>query len=191
MFPSTHLSLLEALDSAPRREEAWRKFHEKYAPVIHSWCRRNTFDARSAEDLTQIIFLKLMRELPRYRKNENGLFREWLKTVVLHELIDKYLRPRKKEMERLGLRFVEPERLDATAGSLAEEICDREETLGRQLQERVRARVKESTWIMFHETVIEGRSVRDVAEEQRVTAAAVYKAQMRVKKLVYEELDHV
>lgn len=190
-IPSTHLSLLAALSDPREREEAWRRFQKRYAGLIEAWCRRMTFDPRLAEDLTQIVFLKLVSELPDYEHDPRGRFRCWLKTVVVNEVTDKLLRPLKNEQDRLGLRFIDPDWLNESAVELVEQIDQTRAQVDRQLEERVRARVKETTWTAFYETVILRRGARDVAEELGLTVAAVYKAQSRLKKLIFEELGHV
>src|SRR5262245_57032246 len=85
----TRASLLFDLKQGRRPEEAWAEFHAQYSDVIHGWCRGRGLRPDVAEDLTQEVLLKLLRELPRYTYNSSrGRFRCWLKTVVSRALID-------------------------------------------------------------------------------------------------------
>jgi DNA-directed RNA polymerase specialized sigma24 family protein len=63
-IPSTHLSLLRALDEEGRREDAWAVFQVCYRDVILGWCQRCGLDLHTAEDLTQEILIKLLEALP-------------------------------------------------------------------------------------------------------------------------------
>ena len=126
MIPSTHASLLFALQRADHREEAWAGFHARYRDVILGWCRRQGFRPDAAEDLTQDVLLKLFRELPRHTHDPaRGLFRSWLKAVVHNALAD-FRRRRQNHPSPSGLggtAFLEQvARLEAPAS--ADELTD-------------------------------------------------------------------
>src|SRR5262249_58463330 len=52
---------------------------------------------------------------------------------------------------------------------------------------RVKARLHETTWQAFYETLIEQRPAKEVAEELGLSISAVYKHTYRVKQMLQKE----
>jgi RNA polymerase sigma-70 factor (ECF subfamily) len=199
-IPSTHISLLGDLRINVRRDEAWAVLEARYRDVILGWCLRRGLSAHSAEDLTQDVLLKLFQQLPRYHHDPSrGQFRGWLKAVVNNALTD-YLRRQQRQPERGGVggsAFLE--RLGELAGPDAETPADALSVVIEQhahdtaaeILNRVRAKVKETTWQAFYQTMVEERAAAEVAAELNLSVATVYKATYRVKQMVQEEYRHV
>ena len=195
-IPSTHISLLCDVRAESRRDEAWAVFHSRYRDVILGWCLRRGLPPDAAEDLTQDVLLKLFRHLPRYRHDaEKGLFRGWL-TAVVNTALSNFWRGQRRRPERGvgGTAFLErlgglasPE----AASELSVAIEDRARTTAAEVLERVRARLKETTWQAFYQTVVDERPAAEVAAELKLSVASVYKASYRVKQMLLEEYRHV
>lgn len=190
-IPSTHFSLLHALNEEGRREEAWAVFQNRYGNVLLGWCLRRGLSADTAEDLTQDILLKLFLELPRHVHDPaRGRFRAWLKAVVNNALTD-WWRRQEQRPEPAGIGGTAfQEQLGNLAGP-AEELSslleEQANTVAVAVLERVRGRVKESTWQAFYQTWMEQRPAEEVAVELGLTVGTVYKATYRVKQLLQEE----
>src|SRR5438105_1400327 len=123
-IPSTHASLFVPLQQGEQSPAAWAAFHARYHDVILTWCRRREMSSACAEDLTQEIWLKLLKDIHTYHP-EKGRLRSWLKTVVNNTLTD-YWRRQQARPERGGVggsAF-----LERLAG-LASPVCQQE--LGR------------------------------------------------------------
>jgi RNA polymerase sigma-70 factor (ECF subfamily) len=195
-IPSTHISLLCDLREDGRRDEAWMVFHARYRDVIFGWCLRRGVPPDDAEDLTQDVLLKLFQQLPRYRHDpERGQFRGWLKVVVNNALIDFWRRQRGRPergvggtalLERLG-GLADPQAAD----ELSSAIEGHAQTTAAEVLERVRAKLKETTWQAFYQTMVEQRPAADVASELKLSVASVYKANYRVKQMLLQEYRHV
>jgi len=195
-IPSTHISLLCDVRTDGRRDEAWALFHTRYRAVILGWCLRRGLPPDAAEDLTQDVLLKLFRHLPRYHHDpEKGQFRGWLKAVV-NNALNNFWRGQRRRPERGvgGTAFLErlgglasPE----AASELSVAIEDRARTTAAEVLERVRARLKETTWQAFYQTVVDERPAAEVAAELKLSVASVYKASYRVKQMLLEEYRHV
>ena len=196
-IPTTHISLLCALQEDGRRDETWAAFHARYRDVIFGWCLRRGLPPDAAEDLTQEVMLKLFQKLPEYRHNPaRGPFRSWLKTVVNNTVTD-FLRHRQNHPEGVaigGTAFLEwagaladPE----SSGELSELIEDRAHTVASEVFARVRAKLKETTWQSFYQTLVEQRPAVEVATELKISIASVYKSTYRVKQMLLEEYRHV
>src|SRR5437899_3265349 len=127
-IPSTHLSQLQALAGAERREEAWAVFQARYRDVLLAWCRRHQMSPEDAEDLTQEVLLKLFEALSRGAYDPaKGRLRCWLKTVVDRAAHDCWRRRRRRPepasvggtsfLERLG-DLVSPESAGELSGAI-------------------------------------------------------------------------
>ncbi len=196
-IPSTHISLLSDMKEDGRRDEAWTVFHGRYCAVIRGWCLRRGLPPEGAEDLTQDVLLKLFQHLPRYRHEPSrGQFRGWLKAVVNNTLTDFWRRQQRRPergavggsvfLERLG-GVASPE----AAGELSGVIDDHARTTAAEILERVRAKLKETTWVAFHQAIVERRPAAEVAAGLNLSVASVYKATYRVKQMLLEEYRHV
>jgi len=195
-IPSTHISLLCDVREGARRHEAWAVFQTRYRGVIVGWCLRRGLSADSAEDLTQDVMLKLFQQLPQHSHDPSrGQFRGWLKAVVNNALTDFWRRQRRRPerggvggtafQERLG-DLASPE----AAGELSEVIEGHARTTAAEVLERVRAKLKETTWQAFYQTMVEQRPAAEVAAELKLSVASVYKANYRVKQMLLQEYRH-
>jgi RNA polymerase sigma-70 factor (ECF subfamily) len=184
-IPSTHLSLLSALGVDERRDEGWAVFQARYQDVILGWCRRRQLSAEDAEDLTQEVLLKLFEALSRGAYDPaKGRFRSLLKAVVNNAISDCWRRQQRRPepigvggtsfLERLG-DLAGPESAAELSGAI----------------ERVRDRLKETTWQAFAQTMIEGRPAAEVAAALGLTVGTVFKAKDRVKRMLEEEYLYV
>jgi RNA polymerase sigma-70 factor (ECF subfamily) len=196
-IPSTHISLLCDVTAEDRRDDAWAVFQTRYRGVIFGWCLRRGLSPDSAEDLTQDVLLKLFQQLPQYKHDPSrGQFRGWLKTVVNNALTDFWRRQRQRPdrggvggtafLERLG-ELASPE----PAGELSAVIDDHAQSTAAEILERVRSKLKETTWQAFYLTMVEQRPAAEVATELGLSVASVYKATYRVKQMLLEEYRHV
>ena len=196
-IPTTHLSLLRALQEDGRRDETWAAFHAQYRGVILGWCLRRSLPPDVAEDLTQEVMLKLFQKLPEYRHDPaRGPFRSWLKTVVNNTVTD-FLRHRRNRPvgDAVGgtafLEWAHALTDAAGCGELSGLIEDRAQAVAGEVFARVRAKVKETTWQAFYQTLVEQRPAKDVAEALNLGVASVYKSTYRVKQMLLEEYRHV
>jgi RNA polymerase sigma-70 factor (ECF subfamily) len=195
IIPSTHLSLFLPLQKAERNPEAWQAFHTRYHDVILSWCRRRELSSACAEDLTQEIWLKLLRDILSYDPAK-GRFRSWLKTVVNNTLTD-YWRRQQRTPERSGVggsAFLE--RIAALASpeavnELSVAIEQQANTSAAEVIARVQARLKETTWQAFYQTLALRRPAQEVAQTLGLSVATVYKFTYRVKQMLQEEYHRV
>jgi RNA polymerase sigma-70 factor (ECF subfamily) len=179
-----------------RQDEAWAAFQGRYRGVILGWCLRRGLPPDGAEDLTQDVMLKLFQQLPRYRHDPaRGRFRGWLKAVVNNALTDFGRRQRQRPergpiggtafLGQLG-GLAAPE----AATELSGVIEGHARTTAAEVLERVRAKLKETTWQAFYQTLVEGRPAAEVAAGLGLGVATVYKASYRVKQMLLQEYRH-
>lgn len=77
---------------------SWAEFWGLYEPVIGAYLRRLRVREHDAADLTQDVYLKLRRELPRFTlESQRGNFRGWLRRVTDNMVRDHFRAARRDE----------------------------------------------------------------------------------------------
>ena len=61
--PSTRVTLLERLRHDPANQAAWNEFVGQYGPTLYRWCRGLGLQEADAEDVTQMVLLRLVAKL--------------------------------------------------------------------------------------------------------------------------------
>jgi RNA polymerase sigma factor (sigma-70 family) len=185
----THVSLLGRLRDNPTDEAAWGDFVERYGPKIHAWCLRWHAQEADAEDITQIVLLKLADKIGDFAYDPSRSFRAWLKTLTHHAWFDF-----QKDQRRLGQGSG-----DSVVGRLLDSVEARDDLVAQleaewereALEEsmvRVRLRVAPPTWNAFRLTAIEGLSGAEAGERLGMPASQVFVYKFRVQKMLEEEL---
>ena len=80
----TRLSLLSRLRTNPDNPSAWDEFVRRYGPQIRAWCRAWGLQEADAEDITQMVLVRLAVKLRGFVYDPGGSFRAWLKTLARH-----------------------------------------------------------------------------------------------------------
>ncbi len=84
---------LELIDRARRGDrEAFRMLYERYARRVFAFLLGYTDEVALAEDLTQEVFLRVWKHLPRYR--EQGQFTAWVFRIARRLATDAHRRRR-------------------------------------------------------------------------------------------------
>jgi RNA polymerase sigma factor (sigma-70 family) len=189
---STHGSLLARLRCQPTDQRAWQEFVERYAPVIHGWCRYWQLQDADAQDVTQNVLGILARRLKTFTYDPTGRFRGWLRTVTRHA----------------WKAFAEEQRRGAagTGDSAVQRVLqtlEAREELVRRLEERfdrelldlalagVRGRVEPHTWEAFRLTALEQLPATEVAARLGMKVATVYVARSKVQKMIRAEVQRL
>lgn len=190
--PLTSVTLLGRLRHLPADPNAWQEFIDCYGPRIFRWCRQGGIQEADAEDLTQIILLKLLRVMQTFEYDPAQRFRSWLRTVVQNSWHDlaRSLQRTKRESGANG----NGDSLDSIAAR--DDLITRlESAYDKELLElaasRVRLRVAPATWEVYRLSAIEQVPVNDVAKKLNMKVAAVYKARNNVQKYLRDEVKYL
>jgi len=82
----------EALVAAAReRSDAFGELYERYLPGVYRYLRARTASGDEAADLTQLVFLRVLRALPRYRAGRVP-FASWLFRIARNAATDAHRR---------------------------------------------------------------------------------------------------
>jgi RNA polymerase sigma-70 factor (ECF subfamily) len=185
----TRRTLLERLaQSGGRNQAAWAEFVARYGRKIYGWCLRWRLQDADAEDVTQIVLLKMARRMKDFTYDPGRSFRAWLKTVAHHAWQD-FVASRRTAPLATGLDAVQ-ERLESVAArdDLARELESLFdlELLERAMQ-RVRLRAAPHTWMAFSMTAVEGIAAPEVARRLGMKIARVYAARNVIQQRLQEE----
>lgn len=185
----TRVTLLGRLRADPADPRTWSEFVDHYGPRLLGWCRAWGLQDADAQDVTQIVLLKLATKLRDFAYDPTRSFRAWLKTVAQHAWLD-FLNARQRAGQGSG---------DTVMLTRLQSVEARDDLLGRLqaafdqelLQEavaRVRVRIAPQTWEAFRLTAQEGLSGAEVAARIGMQAAQVYVAKRRVQKMLQDEV---
>uniref|UniRef100_A0A7C2JZ00 Sigma-70 family RNA polymerase sigma factor n=1 Tax=Schlesneria paludicola TaxID=360056 RepID=A0A7C2JZ00_9PLAN len=161
-------------------DEDWRRFTEKYSPLVYRWCRRSNLCPEDAAEVTQETFIAILQHVERFtRADSDSTFRGWLWTITHRKICDLMRGRRRWAMVDLPLELL-PTSHDSTSGLdwLPHTASAR---LAEALQ-AVRGMVEPHSWQAFWLTVVELRPTDDVAAELNLSPAAVRQAKYRTLK---------
>lgn len=189
---ATSLTLLGRLRDHPDDPSSWQQFVARYGLVIESWLRRWGLQEADALDVKQNVLMALSKQMRSFEYNPSGRFRSWLQTVAYRAWVD-FLRSNRHRIELIG----ETELLDSLSSDEAQasfletlhDECTRE--LFELAIERVRPRVKPSTWEAFRLLTWEQLSADQVAEKLGLTKGAVFVARGRIKKMLTAAIEEI
>jgi RNA polymerase sigma factor (sigma-70 family) len=184
--PGTSVSLLERLRLTPDDPDAWSDFVERYATVIYDWCRQWNLQDADAQDVTQVVMLKLVQRLRTFEYDPRQSFRSWLRTVAHNAWIDFVAERSRSGANGVELSYLNglPSRDDLLKHLDAE--FDRE--VLEEAYARVRVRVAPQTWEAFRLTALENVSGADAAQQLGTSVTNVFKAKSNVLKMLGEEV---
>jgi RNA polymerase sigma-70 factor (ECF subfamily) len=184
----TSATLLGRLRQVPTDQAAWAEFTERYGRKIYGWCRQWNLQAADAEDVTQIVLLKLAAKMQTFLYDPAKSFRAWLKTVTRNAWND-YWAGRSGVAATGGSQAVE---LLQTVEAREDLVRRLDEEFDRELLEeataRVRSRVRPKTWEAFERTALQGQSGAEAAKELGMKVATVFVARSKVQAMLQEEL---
>ncbi|MEM7200523.1 MAG: sigma-70 family RNA polymerase sigma factor [Planctomycetota bacterium] len=165
-------------------DAAWREFDARYRGLILRYCRRMGARPGDAEDVLQLVLMRLMKALPGFRYDASrGRFRTYLGQVVRSSLVDHL---RRSSQQSMGAAPIDTERWRRIADDAAQaeaEAIWQQEWMGehyRRALETVRQRHRPLTVDIF-ERVLAGEPVDHVAKRFGTTAAAVHKIKQRIR----------
>jgi RNA polymerase sigma-70 factor (ECF subfamily) len=165
---------------------SWSEFHAIYRPLIFGYLRGLNIKEHDAHDLTQEVFWRLMRFLPRFTLNrQKARFRTYLWKLTYNTLVD---RARRKKVR------------DRAEDEWVRRFCESDETESRKLEvtfiwrhrqrilevalPRVRAKLSPTAWACFEGRLIQRRAAAEIAAELGITSNCVFVHASRVLKEV-------
>jgi RNA polymerase sigma-70 factor (ECF subfamily) len=162
---------------------AWDEFFQLYWPVVYGFARRRGCSERTAEDVIQDVMLKVFerRDVFRYDPTR-GRFRDWLGTIVRHQVAEYRRRP--SERARVGGQDDVGRTEVTTDESEPDEAWDAafERAVLLALLDLVRRETEPRDFLAFELTTISEIAPAQVAAATGLSRNAVYKARRRILK---------
>lgn len=166
---------------------AWNRFADVYVPLVFRWIRRAGLSEADAADICQNVFLAVVKDLPKFRRDEPGhSLQGWLRTITRHAVVN-HFRQREKQVGQAGY---DAQQLEAAwSGSVSQEsLHEDQRLLLARAVEVVRRDFEPATWEMFWQLEIEGESAQQIATARAVSVWNIYKARSRVLARLREVL---
>jgi len=172
---------------------SWREFTEIYGPLIHRFARKQGLQEADAADLAQEVLTTVAGTIGRLNYDRQlGRFRGWLLKVARSKLSNFFSR-RKRQPQGSGDTGLQESLRSLPSNTDDEAIWDEEyeRRLFEYAAERVRTGFQATTWDAFWQTAVEGRDVKDVAEQLGLTVGAVYIAKSRILARLKEQIQEI
>ena len=186
----TRNSLIVRLKS-DQNEIAWRDFVGVYEVFLGQMARRQGVPERHVADVTQQILMAIVRSIEGWKDDgNNASFRRWLSTVSRNVVIRFMTRERRQPGGVGGSDLI----------ALLQKVEDKPNELQIQryqhelivwAAEQVRKEFIESSWQAFCATVIEQKSVDEVARELKVSAGSIYMSRSRIMAKIRKTISAV
>jgi RNA polymerase sigma-70 factor (ECF subfamily) len=191
-FPETSHSLIARVKDLADGA-AWTEFLGIYRPVVYRLARKRGMQDADAQDVTQRVFLSISQAIDRWEPEpDSPPFRAWLVTVA-RNAITKALTRSRPDTGAAASSIVEL--LDALPAddsqATAEFVLEGRREALRWASEQIRAEFSETTWMLFWQTAVEGRSIADVASATGRSAGAIYMARFRVLQRLKQKVQEV
>jgi RNA polymerase sigma-70 factor (ECF subfamily) len=183
----TSLSLLERVVSDD--QVAWTRLVQLYTPLVYYWCRRGGITGEDVHDVVQDAFQAVATAIGRFRKQEGGTFRGWLRGITRHKVLDSLKRRQGQPQAEGGsdayqrIQEAAEVRIDWDDADAEQEVT----ALYHRALELVRCEFEERTWQAFWRTGVEGQAVARVGADLGMSEVAVRKAKSRVLRRLKEE----
>ncbi len=115
-------------------EKSADKLMRKYYKEIYIFVYKQTLDEQLALDLTQEIFIRMLRSIASYDEKKSG-FRTWLYRIATNHCID-YLRSKQYQMKQLTVFTVDEEQAEPDDRTLQLEYKEQYEAVNELLQKQ-------------------------------------------------------
>ena len=174
-------------------ERAWDEFVQVYKRYIYAVIRSMNISEQDADDLFQVVVIKLLDRLPKQDISQIKRFRSWLSTVTRNCVID-FVRKRTREAEQ----FKTAEKEDALSYLQRISVSDMDRIFEREWRIELTQIALENITPLFSERAIrvfrmslKGASAVEIAEQVGLKENSIYGIKARVKDRLMLEVEAV
>lgn len=185
----TRITLLHKMQNQ-YDEVAWREFVSTYQNYIYAIIRGMNINSSDIGDLVQQVFIKLWKKIPEIDLRKMVRFRSYLAVTTKNCVYD-YLR---KEMRKGSGRTVEYstdiETLEMMSVPEVNRIANEEwnHYISALAFEKI-APLFSKTAIEVFKQYLEGKDIRETAEELKIGLSTAYRLRGRVKESLRSEIE--
>jgi RNA polymerase sigma factor (sigma-70 family) len=171
-------------------EKSWEDFVYYYERYLYMVCVGIKLNHHDAEEVVQLVLVKLWKKLPEFNYDKNKRFRSWLCRVTRNTTMD-YFRAKKRRDKYLEKAFESEHWQYYREDSLPEmeQLAEREwqnYIVGLAL-ENIKSKVSKKMMEVFLELEL-GKSAQDVGDALELPRNTVYIYQKRMQRKLGEEI---
>lgn len=184
MTPETTRPSLLSRVRDPADHEAWSEFDARYRDLIVRYALRCSLSATDAEDVRQMVMLRLVRVLPAFQYDPaRGRFHDYLYRVTRSAIADFRACP---ESRRRAVLEEEAARQLAAPGDGPADPVWEQEWRDHHLRLALAAvrQTSDARSVAVFERLLGGASVDSAATEFRMSVDAVHKVKQRIRDRV-------
>ena len=169
---------------------AWDEFAAIYSPVVYRVALKRGLQPADADNLVQEVLASVAKSVSKWLERENrGRFRAWLFTIARNEAINMMTRRATRPLGRDGDTGAQILAQVPAPEQISQELeLEYSRSIFQWAAKQVQNMVDPKTWNAFWMSSIEGRPIKQVAEELQIGTGQVYCARSRImakiKKLV-------
>lgn len=186
--PETRPSLIQRLQG-PRNEVAWADFVEQYEPFLRRLVARRGVPQRHVPDVTQQVLAAIAQSVSRWQDDgQPASFRRWTSRIARNVVI-KFMAHEARFVNAEGGTGL-LEQLHAIPDAADQELNQRyEHELIVWAAEKIRGEFRTASWQAFWATLVEGRSVQEVAAELGLSPGSIYMSRSRIVAKIRTLID--
>ena len=185
---TTRSSVLKAVADT-ENEAAWNRLFNLYAGFVFSIARRKGLNDADADDMVQVVFADLARNLPTFKYDrEKGRFRSYLTGLVNWRVIDR-LKTLKRDAEQ-KVDFWEHARSTAGEGDAFAEREWQAAAMEEALR-RMKPDVKPEHYAAFVASYVEGQDTEVVMKLYGLSRDNLYQIRKRLTVKLREKVAEV
>lgn len=186
---ATRSSVLRAVaDTA--NEAAWQRLFDLYAGFVFSIARSKGLRSEDADDIVQVVFADLARNLPTFQYDRaKGKFRSYLTGLVHWRIMDR-LKSGKRDAD---LKAAFWEEAKAAASSADEDFAEREWQAAamEEALRRIRPDVRPEHYAAFVASTVEGQDAETVMRLYGLSRDNLYQIRKRLTMKLREAVAAV
>ena len=165
-------------------QQAWDEFVSYYRAYIYNVIRRMRFDPDEAEEITQLVLIKMWKKMPSFTLDTSrGKFRSWLSTVIRNQSVD----------------FIRSKERSSTLRKALSSLESEESNIDKFIHEEWKTYLLKTAWDIitpdFEENTLkagrlafEGISDKEIAARLSISEATVRVHKKRIKDRLKQEV---
>ena len=169
---------------------AWNRLFDLYAGFVYSIARRKGVNEADADDIVQMVFADLARNLPSFKYDrEKGRFRPYLAALVKWRVIDR-LKAVRRDAD-LKADFMEEVKSAATTEDEDFEEREWQSAAMEETLRRIKPEVRPEHYAAFVASAVEGQDTDVVTKLYGISRDSLYQIRKRLTVKLREKLAEV
>ena len=186
---TTRSSVIRAV-AATENAAAWNRLFDLYAGFVYSIVRRKGLNDADADDIVQMVFADLARNLPSFKYDrEKGRFRSYLAALVKWRVIDR-LKAVRRDAD-LKADFMEEAKSAATTEDEDFEEREWQSAAMEETLRRIKPEVRPEHYAAFVASAVEGQDTDVVTKLYGISRDSLYQIRKRLTVKLREKLAEV